>query len=343
LKGQAIMINSYTPFVVFGASKSGTTWLQQILDSHNEVNCKFQRPVLPISTKRIKLFYPAIGVYNARRSPFKGLMDQQKEKLYLQELNYLNKIINDTVELITNSSGEEKKLYEKYCTKLIDAVLYEPGYKACGSKSYTDIDLFLQLVPDAKIITIVRDPRDVIVSKRFHTLRMGAYFLGDEKNKIIHYLNHSSIFRRYIKSKYHKFLPLVNENSFQVLDENNHLKICDEALKKYANEWTLVNDFILKTERNFPGKIYRVKYEDLKKDVYAEVEKLFNFLNVSCDQQIISDVIEKTKMEKKSKKGKESFFRKGSVGDWRNHLDTAQLKLINEIAGNTAKELNYAI
>ena len=40
-------MNNKVFFVVTGASKSGTTWLQKLIHSHPNAYCEFQYPIIP--------------------------------------------------------------------------------------------------------------------------------------------------------------------------------------------------------------------------------------------------------------------------------------------------------
>ncbi|MCB0640852.1 MAG: sulfotransferase, partial [Phaeodactylibacter sp.] len=43
--------NTFTPFVVFGAAKSGTTWLQRVINAHPDCHCHFQVPIFPFTVE----------------------------------------------------------------------------------------------------------------------------------------------------------------------------------------------------------------------------------------------------------------------------------------------------
>ena len=331
----------YTPFILFGTSKSGTTWLQKILNAHPEVSCLFQRPIAPVDKKYLVFQENKERVvFTAGKSPYNGLLTPVEEKRYLEEKEILRYSLGYLIDKIRALGIDKAQTYVEYYRKFIDNVLFVENKKACGTKSYSDLEMFLEVLPEGKIVSIVRDPRDVIVSKRFHTLRMGVFFLGDEKSKLLNLLNQSSLFRRMVKSRINKKLSLVSEESFNVLTEEGHLRLNKEIITKYAKEWVAVNDYILKIEKQNPEKILRLRYEDLKIDSEKEQKKVFDFLNVTTRKDILEQISEKTAIKNKSK---DSFFRKGIAGDWVNHFDENQLKLIREIAGETAEKLGYKL
>ncbi len=78
-----------------------------------------------------------------------------------------------------------------------------------------------------------------------------------------------------------------------------------------------------------------IKYEDLKKDCFKEIKKIAGFVKMNVTDKQIRNAINECEFEKlqqkdASKKGKEvkkkPFFRKGSVGQWKDLFDEEDLK-----------------
>jgi Sulfotransferase domain len=82
--------------------------------------------------------------------------------------------------------------------------------------------------------------------------------------------------------------------------------------------------------------IFFTTYEAMKADLGAVVVQLAEFLGVVAEPELIATVVEKSSFKAMStnlqtnfqwmprKEGEESHFRKGVVGDWRNHFTAAQ-------------------
>ena len=133
-------------FFVGGAPRSGTTWLQHLLDSHPEVSCRgeglFQRQLA---------------------APLDGLLTQRRQALEVKNSTVFGQI-----------GGYPLPTEEDVDAMLALAILLAlhrqcdgRTYAAIGEKTPENIFLFprlKRLFPQAKFIGIVRDPRDALTS-----------------------------------------------------------------------------------------------------------------------------------------------------------------------------------
>jgi hypothetical protein len=141
-------------FFVCGAPKSGTTWLQRLLDEHPEVVCSGEGNFIR------RLAVPLTEVKNTYNKHLAVVADRVYEgKPYYSGLDN-NEIMSLARSLIIQLMQKRIK----------------PGTKAIGDKTprYTDFlnDLLL-MFPEARFLHMVRDPRDVAVSLLHHALRFG--------------------------------------------------------------------------------------------------------------------------------------------------------------------------
>jgi hypothetical protein len=95
---------------------------------------------------------------------------------------------------------------------------------------------------------------------------------------------------------------------------------------------------------NAPLPVCVLRYEDMKLDSFNTFKKAVEFMKLDKTDTEIRDAIEKSSFDKLQKQEKEkgfkerskkakAFFRKGEIGDWRNHLTEEQVeKLINSHA-----------
>jgi hypothetical protein len=133
-------------FFVGGAPRSGTTWLQYLLDSHPEVSCRGEA-----------LFGKQLA------APLEALMAQRRQALAAK-----NKAV------FRDLGGYPLPAEENAGFLLGTAVLLEleqqsegKPCRAVGEKTPENVFLFAglhRLFPDAKLIAIARDPRDVLAS-----------------------------------------------------------------------------------------------------------------------------------------------------------------------------------
>lgn len=336
------------PFIVFGPSKSGTTWLQKLLDCHPDIRCHFQLSLLPITAKH-GLYAKSKGVYNYKRSPFKGVFENEEaEKKHFDRQKYLLQL-QEEIEQITNQlkinkcATEQANIDEfKYQTLrgIFEVFLYDnTDKKIFGNKAYTDLDLLFKIYPDAKVINIIRDGRDVCVSKRFHMLRMGAYYHGDEKNKLLYHL-HSSDLGRKVSRKLHHISGWLDERYFKKAEDDGPL-FSEAALEKMATDWALVIGYILDWQARKPKQMLLVNYEKLRTQTQQEVSRILAFLDADNSDEIVSQVVDKNSFSKLKSGSNNSFFRKGTSGDWKNHFTEQDIQLFKRIAGDLMERCGY--
>jgi hypothetical protein len=134
-------------FFVCGAPKSGTTWLQRVLDAHPEISCSGEGHF-------IERF--AIPLSNVMRD-YVAHMTLVATRVYEGE-PYYPPIKSPDFDRIVHSF-------------IIDRLMSrQPGPEVCwiGDKTprYTGVlPMLLRICPDARFINIVRDPRDVALSR----------------------------------------------------------------------------------------------------------------------------------------------------------------------------------
>lgn len=337
-----------TPFIVFGPSKSGTTWLQKLLNSHPDICCHFQLSLLPITAKH-GLYAKAKGVFNQNKSPFKGVFENEEaEKKYFNRQKYLlqlqEEIEQTTNQLKVGKSDSEQAHIDEFRYKtlrgIFEAFLYDNTDKNIyGNKAYTDLDLLFKIYPDAKVVNIIRDGRDVCVSKRFHTLRMGTYYHGDEKNKLLFQLNSSDLGRKVSRKLHHK-LGWFDETNFKKAEDDEPL-FSEAALEKIATDWALVVQYILDWQARKPEQMLLIHYEKLRAQPEVEVARILDFLGAGNSDETVEAIVDKNSFSKLKSGANNSFFRKGTSGDWKNHFTEQDLKLFKRITGNLMERCGY--
>jgi hypothetical protein len=111
------------------------------------------------------------------------------------------------------------------------------------------------------------------------------------------------------------------------------------------------------------GNLMVIRYEDLRKNPEEGVGQLLEYVGIKADPQVIRRAIEnntlqqmRAKEDKAKKAGETSillgrrteafdetsrFVRKGAVGGWRSKLTDAQVKIVEQYAGDTLATLGY--
>jgi len=133
-------------FFIGGAPRSGTTWLQQIIDCHPHASCKGEGLFA-------KDLYPPLEAAMAQRS--KAL--QTKNQGLFQHTGGYPLPTSEDIEFLAG-------------TAMLLALSQQAGEKDCraiGEKTPENVFFFARfraLFPSAKFIAIARDPRDVLAS-----------------------------------------------------------------------------------------------------------------------------------------------------------------------------------
>jgi len=154
-------------FFVCGAPKSGTTWLQRILDAHPEVCCSGEGHFVERFTG------PLARVLNA----YNTQLTMETEQVYEGEPVY--KPVDQS---------ELDELGRAFIMRRLTSRA-EPGVRWVGDKTprYThQLPMLNRLFPQSRLINIVRDPRDVAVSRMGHSRRIGltqVFTPGTQQNK----------------------------------------------------------------------------------------------------------------------------------------------------------------
>jgi hypothetical protein len=146
-------------FFVCGAPKSGTTWLQRILDAHPQVCCSGEGHFVHRWTEPLARL---LNTYNR-------LLQDDADALFEGEPVYP-----------PVSQAELVRVARTFIEGRL-AARAGPGVRWFGDKTpvYTDQLVNLdRIFPEARFIHILRDPRDVVVSRmgHFHRLAGGDVF-----------------------------------------------------------------------------------------------------------------------------------------------------------------------
>lgn len=161
-----------------------------------------------------------------------------------------------------------------------------------------------------RVIFLTRDPRDVAVSA-FYRYKVVSQ---QEKNQTIKskisFLIHRFKFTSFIMTAY--------------------------KWKNYFRAWQDI-------------KYHFVRYEDLSSDPKNVLKKILDYLVAKVNDELIEDAIKRFSFERLTgrRKGQEELqnvvFRKGTVGDYKNHFSKLNLKIFKSICGKEAKKAGYLL
>jgi hypothetical protein len=149
-------MESKPPFFVLGAQRSGTTMLRLMLNSHPHL-------CVPHESKFMTTFFPRLDGYGdlSESANVARLLDDVSRNPAVER----GGLIRDKHLILAHSIASYADLIDAIMTERAKA----EGKPRWGDKTpfYTpDIDILWHLFPEAKIIHLVRDGRDVSLSQR---------------------------------------------------------------------------------------------------------------------------------------------------------------------------------
>lgn len=302
------------PFFIVGHGRSGTTWLQNILDSHPEVVCKGEG----------MFFGRSISLNKRAQNLHAALASSEELKTWHNRRVWTSGKFEDALPGLVRSITDPLLLGE---------LSENPGAKVIGDKTphYVYVlDEIRSIYPEARIIHILRDGRDVVLSNLFNTWNRAEDRGGSAKAP------------PEVLDKRDRFFAdpetfLARESIFT-----------EDMLRRVAQGWSrTVRKGLEDGNALFGERCAQVKYEDLLQAPRKEVQRLLSLLGVSDDGYSTSGMIEENSFEKMSggrQRGEDdptSFFRKGLAGDWKNYFTERDKQIFKNQAGEALIRLGY--
>ena len=309
-----------TMFFIVGQARSGTTWLRGILNAHPEIMCWGEGRFFERSFVREDIVRS--GPENIAPVSLYGA---------LSESRYLRAWMERSV--WARGKGAEEHLAN--LTRLaVDYFLAEQlagtGKTIVGDKtpfvSAEFVEEIAGVYPEAKVIHIVRDGRDVAVSRIHHMWNNakgegGIYDLAPEE------LERRDAFRGGLPGAGGLFTA--------------------ERLGRIAADWSAGVGEVTEAGPALLGANYsEVRYEDLLGEPVAGVRRLLAFLGAEAGERAAKGCVEAASFERgaKRERGQEdssSRYRKGVAGDWKNAFTEGDKRVFKEAAGGLLVKLGY--
>jgi LPS sulfotransferase NodH len=291
-------------FFILGHARSGTTLLMRLARLHPEVHCNYQ------------------AHFFTRRPLLKSLVDTPEAEEWLARKSNRWNYGRDLSPLVLRAAADV--IMERDAAREGKSIV---GDKSPSSTIHGQAVRELHAVyPDAKIVYIVRDGRDVIISERFRNFVEESKFLTAEDKRIIADLQ-------------------LDPDSFSA----GHRSIFTEAfIRRTAGDW--VHD-LQETEdesrRLFGVHFYSLRYEDLLERPFDEMKKVWEFLGVaaetSLEKKILAEISSNPDEEWQSRRNEDiaSFLPKGQSGNWTRLFNERDKAVFKEVAGVILVRWNY--
>lgn len=263
-------------FGVRGFMKSGTNWLGALLNLHPQVAC--------------------LGEFH-----FHEIMQQVYQRIH-SPLYY--------------GSVPEKQKAIRFFEQALESCLVDaapPEAELIGDRTPATLSpITLRGVP---YLVILRDGRDVLVSRAFHLFNNPQV---------------TRLFQRHADLQ--ATLEHLQKNRWHLRDHPGDLLANEELVRSTVRAWRTHLESDRKTvERNQRLQVKFVRYEDLHSGLERILPSLFEFLDVDPQLARPRSAQEEPGIASESPR---SFFRKGAAGDWRTYFQPQTRQWFEEEAGD---------
>jgi len=292
-------------FFIFGHARSGTTLLTRLARLHPEVHCNYQ------------------AHFFTRQPLLKSLVNSSEAEEWLTRKSNRWNQGRDLSPLVMRAVADF----------IMEREAAREGKMIVGDKSPSSTihgqavrDLY-SVYPDAKLVNIVRDGRDVLISERFRNFVEESKFLTSEDKRIIAALKNDSA-------------PFA---------KGAHSIFTEAFIRRVAGGWVKnLAETDDEGRRLFGENYLDLRYEDLLIQPFKEMSKFWKFLGVkevdpSFDKILHDEMSSNPDEEWQSKRneGIASFLPKGQAGNWARLFTEKDKTLFKDVAGELLIKWKY--
>jgi hypothetical protein len=291
-------------FFIMGHARSGTTILMRLARLHPKVHCNYQ------------------AHFFTRAPMLKSLVDTPEAADWLSRKSNRWNQGRDLSPLVMRAAADF----------IMERDAAREGKRIVGDKSPSST-IHGQVVrdtyavyPDAKIIYIVRDGRDVLISERFRNFVEDSKFLTAEDRRIIAALK-------------------IDQAPFT---DGTRSIFTDDFIRRTAQRWVDdLTEIDSESRRLYGQNYFTLRYEDLLSAPFVEMQKLWAFLGVQADPALETEIQKEMgqnldeEWQAKRNESIASFLPKGKAGNWRNMFTTHDRQIFKEVAGDVLVKWGY--
>ncbi len=292
-------------FFIFGHARSGTTLLLRLVRLHPEVHGNYQ------------------AHFFTRQPLLNSLVNTPEAEEWLTRKSNRWNQGRDLSPLVLRSTADF--IMERDAAREGKMIV---GDKSPSSTIHGQAVRDMHAVyPDGKLVYIVRDGRDVLVSERFRNFVEESKFLSAEDRHII-----------------------ADIQKDQAPFTNGTRSIFTETfIRRVAGGWIKnLQETEDEGRRLFRDGYFGMRYEDLLSVSFDEMSKLWTFLGVKAVDASLGEKI-KAEMssnpdeewQAKRNEGIASFLPKGQAGNWRRLFTERDKSIFKEVAGDMLVKWKY--
>ncbi len=320
---------SRTVFFIVGSGKSGTTWLMRMLNAHPEILCRGEGRFFNREWHREDLRHTEAKV--PPRTLYGALCASEDLRLWVERSPWGSG--KNTEEFIAGTTrAVMDHIFDRW---LAESNLRDSPRQIIGDKTpflpgANVIEEIAAIYPEAKVLHIIRDGRDVEVSWVHHRWNRATDRGG------VQVLSPGEVERREAYENDHP-QRLAELGMFE-----------EEELRRRAGLWREQVGGAAEAGPRLLGENYvEVRYESMLEDSASELEWLLEFLGASSDEESVRHCVETASFEALSggrQRGEEdaaNFYRKGIAGDWKNTFTEKDRRIYREAAGDLLAKFGY--
>lgn len=305
---EVVEIKQFFPrekFFILGHARSGTTLLMRLARLHPEVHCNYQ------------------AHFFTRKPLLKSLVDSAEIEEWLTRKSNRWNQGRDLSPLVLRAAADI----------IMERDAAREGKMIVGDKSPSSVihgqvvrDMF-SVYPDAKVVNIVRDGRDVLISERFRNFVEESKFLTAEDRRIIADLQTDSA-------------PFSN---------GRRSIFTGTFIRNIASRWVKdLTETDAEAQRLYGQAYLSLRYEDLLENPFVEMTKIWKFLGVKKTRKSLDKAI-KAEMssnpdeqwQAQRNEGIASFLPKGQAGNWQRLFTEKDKSVFKEVAGEMLVRWGY--
>ncbi len=292
-------------FFILGHARSGTTLLMRLVRLHPEVHCNYQ------------------AHFFTRKPTLKALVDSAEIEEWLTRKSNRWNYGRDLSPLVLRAAADF----------IMERDAAREGKSIVGDKSPSSVihgqvvrDMF-SVYPDAKIVNIVRDGRDVLISERFRNFVEESKHLTAEDKRILADL----------------------QTDAAPFSDGRRSIFTETFIRNIAKRWADdVSEADAEARRLYGKAYYSLRYEDLLASPFAHMLEVWKFLGVKKIGKTLQKTIQAEmssnpdeEWQAQRNQGIASFLPKGQAGNWQRLFTERDKALFKEIAGEVLVRWGY--